>query len=188
MKIKSSTPHTSTPQHHSPLKRIAGLALALCANVLVTPSLNAAPNDTLNAADVKFIKEEAAAGRSVVKLAELAVQKAAHPDIKALAQTLVTDHTGANSELSALATKKGVDISAVVDPDTATTFQDLEKVSGSDFDKAFLDAAIKDHKTCIENFQSASTEARDGDLKMWVIKMTPVLQGHLALAEKLQSK
>jgi putative membrane protein len=188
MKIKSSTSPTATPQNRRPLKRIAGLALALCAAVLVTPSLNAAPKDTLNAADVKFIKEEAAAGRSVVKLAELAVQKAANPDVKALAQTLVTDHTGANSELSALAIKKGVDISAVIDPDTAKTFQDLEKVSGSEFDKAFLNAAVKGHQTCVENFQSASKEAQDGDLKMWVNKMTPVLQGHLALAEKLQSK
>lgn len=188
MKIQSSTSPTASPQNRRPLKRIAGLALAFCATVLVTPSLNAAPKDTLNAADVKFIKEEAAAGRSVVKLAELAVQKAANPDVKALAQTLVTDHTGANTELSALATQKGVDISAVIDPDTAKTFQDLEKVSGSDFDKAFLDAAVKGHKTCVENFQSASKEAQDGDLKMWVNKMTPVLQGHLALAEKLQSK
>jgi hypothetical protein len=47
---------------------------------------------------------------------------------------------------------------------------------------------VKGHQTCVENFQSASKEAQDGDLKMWVNKMTPVLQGHLALAEKLQSK
>jgi putative membrane protein len=142
----------------------------------------------LNAADVKFVKKEAAAGRSVVKMAELAVEKASNPEVKALAATLVTDHTGANAELDALATKKGVDVSAVIDPDAAKTFQDLEKLSGTDFDKAFLDAAVKGHKNCVENFEAASKDAADSDLKIWVVKMTPVLKGHLALAEKLQSK
>ena len=170
------------------MKRLAGLALAFCAAVLVAPSLNAAPSDTLNAADVKFVKQESAAGLSVVKVAELAVKKASNPEVKALAETLVTDHTAANAELGALATKKGVDVSAVIDPAAAETFQELEKLNGSDFDKEFLNVAVKGHKKCVKNFETTSKEAEDGDLKIWVDKMTPVLKGHLASAENLQSK
>lgn len=188
MKIKSLTYNLSTNSTHRPLKRIAAFTLALCAALLVVPSLTAASKDTLNEADVKFIKKEAAASRSVVKLAELAVQKATNPKVKALAETLVTDHTAANTEIDALAAKKGVDLSAVIDPDAAEKFQDLEKLSGTEFDNAFLDAAVKGHKSCVKNFEAASEDTMDSELKVWVNKMTPVLQGHLTQAENLQSK
>jgi len=165
-----------------------GLAVALCAAVLIAPQGMAASKDTLNAADVKFIKVEAAAGMAVVKLAELGVKKAASPEVKAFAETLVTDHTAANMELKQLAKDKGVELSAVIDPKAAETFQDLEKANGSDFDKAFLAVAISNHKDCISNFETSSKEAKDSDLKMWVDKMTPALKTHLAKAEELHSK
>ena len=87
--------------------------LALCSLLLLTPNGKAADKDTLDTADVKFVKHEAAAGMAVVKIGELGVTKAQRPEVKAFAEMIVTDHTKANEELKALAATKGVELSAV---------------------------------------------------------------------------
>jgi putative membrane protein len=162
--------------------------LALCAAMLFTANSNAAPKDTLDAADVKFVKTESAAGSAVVKLAELGVQKAERADVKAFAETLVTDHTQANKELSALAVEKGVEVSAVISPKHAEEFQNLEKASKADFDKEFLADIISDHKKCVSNFEEAAKDAKNSDVKTWAEKMLPVLKAHHAKAKELAAK
>ena len=163
--------------------------LALCAAVLMfTPNASAAEKDTLNAADVKFVKTESAAGLAEVKIAELAVTKAYHADVKALAVTLVADHTAVNTQLATLATQKGIEVSSVLSPAHAATVQKLEKLTGADFDKEFLTVIISDHKKCISHFQAASTDAKDNDLRIWVDKTIPALKSHLEKAEALNVK
>ena len=163
--------------------------LAMCAAVLMfSPNASASEKDTLNAADVKFIKHEAAAGMAEVKISELAVTKADHADVKALATTLVTDHTAVNAELAGLAKQKGVELSAVIAPAHAATVQKLEKLSGADFDKEFLSVIIADHKKCIKSFETASKDAKDADLRSWVDKTIPALKSHLEKAEALNVK
>jgi putative membrane protein len=175
MKTKSNTLFSSS-------------TLALCAALLFTSHSGAAPKDTLDSADVKFVKTEAAAGNAELKLAELGVQKAERADVKAFAEMLVTDHTQANKELSALATEKGVEVSAVLDPKHADAFQKLEKAGKGDFDKEFLSDMISAHKKCVSNFEEAAKDAKNNDVKMWAEKMLPTLKAHLAKAKELAAK
>ena len=167
---------------------LSASSLAVLAAMLLVPQGMASDKDTLNAADVKFVKQEAAAGMAEVKIAQLAVTKAKRSDVRELAGTLVTDHTAVNGELTALAEKKGVELSTVIAPAHAATYQDLEKQSGAKFDKDFLAVIISDHKKCISNFEEASKEAKDADLKSWVDKTIPALKSHLDKAEALSAK
>lgn len=162
--------------------------LALCGVLAMASFASASDKDTLNSADVKFVKHEAAAGLSVVKLAELGVQKASNADVKTFAQQLVTDHTGANTELKALAVTKGVELSEVIDPKNAETFQKLEKTTGADFDKHFLAEMVNGHKKCVSNFEEASTDSKDMQVKAFAVKILPTLKAHLAKAEALTGK
>jgi len=165
--------------------RQSSATLALCGMLMFVTHSNAAPKDTLDAADVKFVKTESAASSAEAKLAELGVQKAERPDIKAFAEMLVTDHTQANKELTALAVEKGVDVSAVIDPKHAEEFQKLEKASKADFDKEFLADMISDHKRCVSSFEEA---AKNIDVKMWAERRLPTLKAHLAKARELATE
>ena len=60
--------------------------------------------------DERFIRKAGAAGQMEVKLAELANAKSSRDDIKALAATIMKDHTAANAELGKIAKSMGVDI------------------------------------------------------------------------------
>lgn len=162
--------------------------LALCAAMLFTSNGSAAPKDTLDAADVKFVKTGAAAGNAELKIAELGVQKAERADVKAFAEMLVKDHTQANKELNALATEKGVEVSAVISPKHAEEFQKLEKATKADFDKEFLSEMVSAHKKCVSNFEETAKDAKNSELKAWAEKMLPTLKAHLAQAKELAGK
>lgn len=157
---------------------INGGLLGLCACFLVTTPVLGDPKDTLNAYDVKFVKETAQENLNEVKLAELGSTKAHNPELKSCAAMLVKDHTAAGSELKALAEKKGVSVSGAIDEATADTYKELEKKSGTDFDEAFIGHMDKGHGKCIKKFEDAQKNARDTDLKAWVDKTLTVLKAH----------
>ncbi|MFZ2280040.1 MAG: DUF4142 domain-containing protein [Prosthecobacter sp.] len=159
--------------------------LALCGMFLLTPHGVAAEKDTLNTADVEFVKHEAAAGMATVQIAGLGVKKATRPEVKTFAEMIVKEHTAANEELKKLAATKGVELSAVIDAKHAEMFQKLEQYSGTEFDKEFLDVAVSGHKKCVGRFEDAAKDSQDNDVKTWAAKMLPALQAHLAQAEEL---
>jgi len=159
--------------------------LALCGMLLTAPYAMAAEKDTLNASDVSFIKHAASDDAAEVKLAELGAKKADRPDVKAFAAMLVTDHTKSNEELAKLAATKGVALSGVIEPSKAKVFQKLEKSSGTEFDKKFLAEMVSDHKMCVSNFEKASKEAKDTDVKAFANGLLPKLKAHLEKAKEL---
>jgi len=159
--------------------------LALCGMLLTVPYAMAAEKDILNASDGSFIKHAAADDLAEVKLAELGVKKAGRPDVKAYAAMLVTDHTKANEKLSELAAAKGVELSGVIEPAQAETFQKLDKSSGTEFDSKFLAEVVSDHKMCVSNFEKASKEAKDAEVKAFANGMLPTLKAHLEKAREL---
>jgi putative membrane protein len=142
----------------------------------------------LNATDTKFVKEAAESGMGEVKIATLGSQKAERADVKDLATMLVADHTKLNSDLTAFAQAKKIDLSAVISAKAADHFKDLEQKSGGDFDKAFLDHMEKSHKKSIDNFEGIEKDAADSELKAWVSKTLPTLRAHLEKVKALQSK
>ncbi len=168
---------------------LSAATLALCSLFLSAANgLAADRKSSLNTADEKFVKHEAAAGKAVVKIAGLGVKKTQRADIKAFAEMLVTDHTLANEELATLAEAKGVELSTVIDPKHASTYQELEKHSGTDFDKEFLATLVNGHKKCVSSFEDAAKDSQDNDLKLWAQKTLLTLNTHLEKAKELASE
>lgn len=164
------------------------ILLAVAVGNLTTLASAADKTSAVKAADEKFIKQAGSDGMAEVKIATLGTQKAERTDVKDLATMLVADHTKANSELTALAASKSVELSAVIDPNAASAFKDLEKESGKDFDKALLKQLEKDHKSCISLFEDAEKNAEDAEVKAWAGKMLPTLRAHLDKVKELAAK
>ena len=168
--------------------RFSTATLALCAMFMLASHGSAAEKDTLDSSDVKFVKRAAASGMAEVKVAELGVKKAENADVKAFAQMIVTDHTKVNEELKSLAATKGVELSAVIDPKHADTFQKLEKSTGKEFDKELLETMVSSHKKSVSNFEDAAKDAKNADVKVFAEKTLPALKAHLDKAKELASK
>jgi putative membrane protein len=143
---------------------------------------------TVSKKDEAFVKDAAHAGLLEVKLGELAVSRASSADVKELGQHMVTDHTKANNELKALASKKSIPVPGDLDKEGQMHYDELSKKSGADFDKAYSALMVKDHKKVIAKFKEESSSGNDKYLAAWASATLPTLQHHLMMSEETDSK
>ena len=113
---------------------------------------------------------------------------AANADVKAYAQKLVDDHSNANTQLGQIATTKGVTIPSEMEVKMTKAKERLEKLTGKNFDQAFVHQMIEDHTDTIKLFEEASKNVADADVKKFADSTLPTLREHLATAQGLQAK
>src|SRR6185312_511389 len=145
-------------------------------------------HSTLSASDQKFMKEAAQGGEAEVQLGQLAQQKAESPDVKAFGQRMVDDHTKANDQLKQVASQKGVTLPSQPDAKDKAEKARLEKMSGAQFDKAYINYMVADHKKDVADFQREASHANDPDVKNFAQSTLPTLQSHLQQAESIAPK
>jgi putative membrane protein len=134
-----------------------------------------------------FYTKAAQGGMAEVELGKLALQKSQNAEVKKFAQTMITDHGKANSELKTLAAKKNVTLPAEVSSSQKSMMEDLSKLSGAEFDKKYVEAMVEDHETDVELFED-NTDNSDADIKAFATKTLPTLKSHLQMIKDIQSK
>jgi putative membrane protein len=137
--------------------------------------------------DYKFIHDAAQGGLLEVKLGELAKEKGSIQSVKEFGDRMIKDHSKANDELKQLATQKGAAIPDQLGRHEEREWEHMQKLTGKDFDKAYADHMLKDHKKDIKEFQDAAKDAQDADVKAFAQKTLPTLQQHEQLAEQMES-
>lgn len=138
--------------------------------------------------DKEFVVKAGMGGLYEVQAGNLALQKAQSAEVKAFAQRMVTDHGKSNTELSQLATAKGLALPTELDGEMESAVEHLGTLSGAEFDKAYMQHMVPDHEKTVADFDRASTTATDADLKGWAGKTLPVLQEHLRMAKEVAGK
>jgi putative membrane protein len=149
--------------------------------VLVFPAL-ARAETTIAQTDKDFLTNAAQAGMAEVKLAELASTRASDPSVKSFAQKMAADHGQANEKLKTLAQKKGLILPTSIGADTQKKIDDMAKLSGADFDKAYMDQTLKDHDAAITLFQNAADNSKDKDIQNFATTTLPTLKSHQHMA------
>jgi putative membrane protein len=122
-------------------------------------------------------------GIAVMKQGE---EKATTPSVKALATKLATEHTKLTEELKALATKKNWTLPVGESTDDKSKREDLAKKTGTDYDKAWLEALADRHKTNIGKLEDA--KPTDPDLKAAGQMGLPKIKALLADIEAAQTQ
>jgi putative membrane protein len=158
------------------------------ASTATVPSTSATPAEstTLSHGDKKFVKKVARASTNEVALSQLADGHALSPDVKSFAQMMITDHTKANTDLGALATTKGIDISKAVAAGNTDDISSLSSKSGADFDKAYAKLMVSAHKGAVELFKDEIATGQDPDVVAFAKKYVDTLSMHLDHAVALE--
>lgn len=142
--------------------------------------------DTSKADDRDFVMDAASGGLMEVELGKLAQSNAASAQVKEFGKMMVTDHSKANTELKAVASKKNLTVPAAPMEKQQKHIDELKTKKGADFDKAYVDMMVDDHKEDISKFQDEANKGNDADVKAFASKTLPVLQKHLDHIQKIQ--
>jgi putative membrane protein len=143
---------------------------------------------TLSEDDKKFVMKAAMGGMAEVAGGQTASTQATNADVKAFGSQMVTDHSKANDELKTLATTKGLALPSETDDEHRKSLASIAKKTGKDFDKAYMKDMVEDHEKDVKEFENASKNASDPDLKAWAAKTLPTLQHHLEMAKATNAK
>ena len=146
---------------------------------------HAAKPDKTAASAATFISHAAQGGQAEVELAQLAKEKASNPEVKAYAERLERDHSKANDELKSLASSKHVTLPGSMKTYAANLKERLSKLSGAEFDRAYVAAMVEDHQKDVRAFEREATAGADADVKAFASKTLPTLKEHLQQAQQL---
>lgn len=133
--------------------------------------------------DRDFITEAASGGQMEVELGRIATKNAAAKRVKEFGQRMVTDHGKADAQLKQIAAKKGVTLPAKPAEDHHAKMEELSRLKGEEFDRAYMQEMVDDHEHDVDAFREASKEAKDPDVKSFAAKTLPTLEAHLRMAK-----
>ena len=142
---------------------------------------------TAKADDKKFVKEAALGGMTEVELGKVATQKGASDGVKQFGQKMVDDHTKANDQLKEIASKDNLEIPASLDPKHQARIDKMSKLSGPEFDKAYIKDQLKDHEQDVSEFQKEAQNGTDPNVKQFAASTLPTLQEHLNMVKQLKN-
>lgn len=143
-------------------------------------------SSSLSHGDKKFVRKVARASTNEVALSRLVESRSTNSDVKAFAQMMITDHTQANNDLSALAASKNIDIGKQVSEGTVDGVSSLSIKSGADFDQAYAKLMVKAHEGAVKLFKDEVAEGKDADVVAFAKKYVDTLSMHLDHATSLE--
>jgi len=137
----------------------------------------------VSSADRSFVEKAAIGSMAEVQMGKLAQQKAGSDQVKQFGTRMVDDHSKANDDLKQVASHKGITLPSDLDAKHKNKMAKLEKLSGAQFDRAYMDDMVSDHKKDVAEFEKQAKSGNDADIKGFASKTLPTLQQHLSLAE-----
>lgn len=133
-----------------------------------------------------------------IHIGKVAQLKASTAEVRAYADQLLQDHANVDQSVVAVAHKMGVHLSddsatesrkgRHASAHTKAAEQKLNSLSGTDFDRFFLQQASIDHERLIRTLQQEREDASDDSIEALIDKMIPILEQDQELAKILINK
>ncbi|HUN87344.1 MAG TPA: DUF4142 domain-containing protein [Terriglobales bacterium] len=159
-------------------------ALMVCGMSLGAAAQASSSGSQLSASDKAFMDKAAQGGMAEIELGQLATQKGRSEQVKQFGQKMVDDHTKANDQLKQVASQEGVTLPTGLDAKDEATKDKLSKLSGTQFDKAYMKDMVNDHKEDVAEFQKEAQNGKDPAVKNFAQQTLPVLEEHLQMAQQ----
>ena len=161
-------------------KMIAGIAAAIGWLTLVLPGA-AQQNE-----DAKFLMEAIRSDIAEMRLGELATQRGQSDGVRQFGHMLSADHGQSKSDASDLAKSLKVAVPTEASAADQKQYEELVRLSGDAFDRAFIDAMVKGHREAISKFKKEAEDGDDPEVAALAKETLPKLEDHLAKAQALQ--
>lgn len=136
--------------------------------------------------DKAFMEKAAESGLAEVMLGKLGQNQGSSQTVKDYGMMMEKDHTKANQELISLAQQQNITLPTALPASMQSDYDALEKKSGNDFDKAFMDQMVADHQKVIELFEMEAKNGKNEQVRTWAQRTLPTLKQHLEHAKEIR--
>jgi putative membrane protein len=143
--------------------------------------------DHANTQDRLFARLATSGGMAEVELGKLAEQKGQRDEIKTFARRMVQDHSKANAQLASLAKQAGIPLPNELDAEHQAMRAELDKVSGAQFDLAYMRGQVVDHQKTVLLLQWEISFGQDADLQKFASQILPGVLEHLQTAQNIMA-
>ena len=150
---------------------------------------NTATNDNANPsmpslADQSFVEDMLKANQTQVEMSQLAQQKAFSGDVKVFSQNMIQVHTQLNQQLVSLAKQLQVSETQKPSKQEKKELDQLQQLSGQDFDTAYLQAMAKEQEHSLKEFKNEESTQNPG-LQRTAKADEPVLTQNFQILQKI---
>jgi putative membrane protein len=143
---------------------------------------------TAFAADSSFLKDATEGGILEVKLGQLAQNNAASPAVKDFGQRMVADHSRMGEDVRNVASRQNVSLPTSESMMQKVTYERLAHKTGVEFDKAYIEDMVKDHKADMAAFEKEVNAGSDPEAKAVAQKALPIIREHLRMAQEIAAQ
>jgi putative membrane protein len=136
----------------------------------------------------QFLMEAAQENLKEVELGTLAQERGSSPEVKEFGERMVEEHKKSLEKLKTTASEVNVTIPDELQAKNKSTVDRFAKMSGDEFDKAYMQHMVQDHKKAVNKFEKTSKNARNEAVKSYASETLPVLREHLEEAQKIHGQ
>jgi putative membrane protein len=149
-----------------------------------TNAQNGSIGDTMGDAqsrqmDQRFLGQVTQASLLNIAMGKLAQEKSSVQAVKVFGNRMVTDHERGLEIFKKVAVRDGVTVSYDMDARHKERLDKLAKLSGEEFDRAYVKDQLKAHQRMVSYFQSESDNATESVAVKMANNMLPAVQRHL---------
>ncbi|HEX3738224.1 MAG TPA: DUF4142 domain-containing protein [Terriglobales bacterium] len=146
------------------------------------------PVKGIDETDKNFMKKAALGDEAEVQLGQMAQQKSSDPAVKSFGQRMIKDHSNNDDQLKAIAASQHISLPIELDPQQKAEAARLSKLSGPQFDKAYMQAMVQEHTKDVSKFKTEAATAHDDTIKQFAAGTLPVLESHLKEAKQVEQQ
>jgi putative membrane protein len=133
--------------------------------------------------DRDFMTKAAQSDMTEIQTSQLALQKSQNREIRDYAQKMIQQHTNSSKELMQIAQSKGVTLPKDVGSKNQPLVSKLSKLSGQEFDRAYMQGQIQSHQKTLNEYQAYLQKGQQQELIAFANKIAPLVSQHLEMAQ-----
>ena len=133
--------------------------------------------------EIAFVEKAAREQLGEIALGRLAMKKASDKKVKELGAEIVEDHQYASEELKEVSAQEEIYLPVEMDAQQKKTYQRLSRLSGNEFDRAFVAYLLKKHRKDMDELRNHAAKLRNENVRQWAETTEPIMAVHLNKAE-----
>jgi putative membrane protein len=135
--------------------------------------------------DQAFVRKTLEDNQAQVQMGQLAAQKSSSADVKQFGEKMAQIHEQLSAQMKPVAQKLGVSEPKEPSKKEKQEIEQMQSLSGADFDAAFIKAMMKEQQSDLKDFKSEAQSAQDPTVQQLAKLDAPVLSQHLQILEQL---